>query len=215
VQTQQALGRLAYYQGKLQEAATVFREALEKAREMASHRLQCSLLNHLGETLTAIGELEEAQLALLEAKSEAERINDRQALANVACNLGLLALKGGKKAEAEEKLEQALELGRAFGNAETVAVIHRAMGRLRAQTIFDDSNGDNPGAEQYFHESIRIFTECVNRHELARSLAELGYHRIERGDKRGAREVLNQAHETMVALQLPETLKLEQTLTDL
>lgn len=215
VQSQLALGRLAFYQGKLEEAAAVYREALENAREMASHRLQCSLLNHLGETLTALNNLDEANASLLEARNLAEKINDRLTLANVACNLGLLALKRGKKAEAEETLQQALMLARAFGNAETVAIANRAIGRLRAQTIFDDGNPVHVGAEQYFFESIRIFSQCGIRHELARSLAELGSHRIERGDKRGAREALSQAHDIMLALELPERARLKQTLGEL
>jgi tetratricopeptide (TPR) repeat protein len=215
VQTQLALGRLAYYQGKYEQAEVVFRDALENAREMASHRLQCSLLNYLGETLTTVNKTEEAKALLLEAQSLAEKINDRHMLANISCNIGLLALKQGKKADAEATLGRALELARVFGNAETVAVVHRAIGRLRAQTLFDEGNSVQKGAEEYFNESIRIFGACGNRHEQARALAELGNHLIERGDKRGAREVLSQAHETMLALELPERVRLKQTLTEL
>jgi tetratricopeptide (TPR) repeat protein len=215
VETQLALGRLAFYQGNIEDAELVFQDALENAREMASHRLQCSILNHLGETWTNLNKLDDAKAALLDAKSLAEKINDRHTLANITCNLGLLALKQGRKLEAEDTLKKALELAREFGNAETIALVNRAIGRLRAQTIFDDGSSIQDGAAEYFHESIRIFTECGNRHELARSLAELGNHLIERGDKRGALEVLSKAHDTMITMELPDRARLKQTLSEL
>jgi hypothetical protein len=141
-------------------------------------------------------------------------MNDQATLAEVECNLGLLALRT-HKTNAKDLLENAFNLSQKFGTRETLARAHRAMGRLRAMTLFDDRGASENNAESSYRESIRIFEKSGNRHELARTLAELGYHLIERGEREAAREVLQMAYDTMGEIKLRDQHKLEETLAEL
>ena len=102
-----------------------------------------------------------------------------------------------------------------YGSRETIAAAHRGIGRLKARTLFDATGRTEAHAEKSFRECIRVFRESGNRHEVARTQAELGYHLVEHGDTAGAREVLQQALTAMKALNLPDQAKIGQTLRDL
>jgi tetratricopeptide (TPR) repeat protein len=214
LRTRMALGRLAYYQRKLDDAVTIYRMSLDRAREMSDSRLQSALLNRLGEALLANGKHEEAEAALREAEELAKKVQDQQMLAEIECNLGLLALDADRK-KAEELIDYALSLGRACGSMEASAMAHRALARLRSRTVFDDGGRANGDAEKSFREAIRLFGECGKRLERALTLAEYGYHLIEKGNRKDAREVLSRAHEALRDLQLPEIRKVSETLAAL
>ncbi len=214
VQTRLALGRLAYYRRRFDDAIGNYETALESAREQANRSQQTALLNHLGQALLEKGELDTAQAAFEEAKALAQQISDLGALAEVQCNLGLVSLRQGR-ADANQALDEAMALARAHGTLETLALAHRAMGRLRAKTLFSDGSQTDGAAEQSYRECIRIFGEYGNRHEKARSLAELGLHLIERGDTKAGREVLREAHNAMQELGLPEVVRVQDTLAQL
>jgi tetratricopeptide (TPR) repeat protein len=214
IQTLIALGKLAYFQDMFDEAIAHYQTALESAREMANTHSQSILLNHLGEAFLSKDVYDAAESALKEAKGLARQMNDQTTLAEVECNLGLLALKTGKS-DVKDLLENALQLAKQFGTSETLARVYRAIGRLRAQTLFDDGGNRDNNAETQFRESIRIFEKSGNRHEMARTLAELGYHLIERGDRNAARQALQTAYETMSELKLRDQRKLEETLAQL
>ncbi len=214
LRTRMALGRLAYYQSKLDDAVAIYRMSLDRAREMSDHRLQSALLNRLGEALSASGKREEAETALREAEELAKKVQDQQMLAEIECNLGLLALDAGHK-EAEELIDYALSLARACGSMEASAMAHRAFARMRSRTVFDDRGKVNGDAEKSFREAIRLFGECGKRLERALTLAEFGYHLVEQGNKKDAREVLTRAHDALRGLQLPEIRKVSDTLAAL
>ncbi len=214
VQTRIGLGKLAYFQDAFDEATEHYQIALERAREMANYHSQTIVLNHLGEAFTAKGAFQAAQTSFDEAREFALRMNDQATLADVECNLGLLALRT-HKTNARDLLENAFELTQKFGTREALARAHRAMGRLRAMTLFDDRGASDDNAESSYRESIRIFEKSGNRHELARTLAELGYHLIERGEREAARKALQTAYDTMGELKLRDQHKLEETLAEL
>jgi tetratricopeptide (TPR) repeat protein len=214
LRTRMALGRLAYYQRKLEDAVTIYRMSLDRAREMSDNRLQSTLLNRLGEALLGNGKTEEAEAALREAEELAKKVQDQQMLAEIECNLGLLALEAGRK-EAGELIDYALSLARACGSMEASAMAHRAFARLRSRTVFDDGGRTNGDAEKSFREAIRLFGECGKRLERALTLAEFGYYLIEQGNRKDAREVLSRAHEALRDLHLPEIRKVSDTLASL
>jgi tetratricopeptide (TPR) repeat protein len=214
VQTRIGLGKLSYFQDNYDEAIDHYQIALERAREMANYHSQTIVLNLLGEAFMAKGAFQEAQTSLREAREYALRINDQATLAEVECNLGLLALRT-HETNAKDLLENAFELTRKFGTREALARAHRAIGRLRAKTLFHDGGGTDNNAETSFRESIRIFEKSGNRHELARTMAELGYHLIERGEREAAREALRTAYDAMGELKLGDKRKLEETLAEL
>jgi predicted ATPase len=215
IQTRLGLGKLAFFQGRLRDALQIYSQALDSARELGSQRLQCHLLNQLAEAHLAGGDPETALELLTEARDVAVNLRDQRGLSEIQRNLGLVALARSDPA-ADQELSAALELARESGARQSIALAHRSLGRLRAREVTPSSPvSEPPPAETSFRESIRIFEECGNLHELARTQAELGFHLAERGAIEDAREALTQASATMRRLALPELSKVAERLASL
>ena len=214
MQSHNALAIVAFERGAIDTAIASWEAALEQAREMADRRNECFMLNNLGEAHLAAGRLDDGMEALEEARDLAATLGDRRALAEVERNLGRLAVRQGS-AEAEKTLERALTLAEEYGSKEAIALAHRAIGQLRAQTLFDASGGIDRRAEESFLVSIDLFRDIGNEKEAARSLSELGYHLIERGDVEGARERLREARALMRAMGLAELERVDRTLAEI
>ncbi len=214
MQAYNALGAIAYERGDVGRAEQCWNAALQEAEAMADRHTQSFLLNNLGEALTSTGRTEEAEARLRKARELAHQLQNRRAMAEVERNLGLALLRGGQ-GDAEKTLLRALALAEEYGSKEAIGLAHRAMGQLRAQTLFDDKGEVSRRAEESFLASIDTFRELGNDKEAARSLAELGYHLVERGDSESAIERLREARAIMRRIGLGALTKVEQTLTDL
>jgi len=213
IQVYNALGVVAFDRGDNDRAEACWRAALQEARKVADRHSQTMLLNNLGELLTAGGRADEAHESLEEARELAHEMRDKRAMAEVERNLGLNALKRGDDG-AEKTLVRALALAEEYGTREAIALAHRGIGQLRAQTLFD-AGGGTRRAEESFLASIDTFREVGNEKEAARSLALLGYHLIELGDTETAIERLREARAIMRRIGLHDTEKVESTLADL
>lgn len=214
LQSYNALGIVAHERGDRDTAIASWRSALDQAREMADRRSECFLLNNIGEALLSLGRLEEAAQPLSDAKALAKSLGDRRAMAEIERNLGLLALRKGDD-DAEQTLESARKLAEEYGSKEAIALSYRAIGQLRARTLFDADGAVDRRAEESFLSSIDLFREIGNEKEAARSLAELGYHLIERGDVESARDRLGEARSIMRRIGLAELEKVDRTLGEL
>ncbi len=212
-QSYNALAIVAYERGDANSAIRSWQAALEAARAMADARAQCFLLNNLGEAYLETGRLEEARTCLDEAKQHADKLGDKRGTAEVARNLGRVALRAHDD-DADTLLQKALELATDYGQQDAIALAHRAVGQLRAQTLFDASGAVDKRAEEAFLVSIDLFREIGNEKEAARSLAELGYHLIERGDMETARERLHEARAIMRGIGLKDLERVERTLEE-
>ncbi|MBX3272797.1 MAG: tetratricopeptide repeat protein [Sandaracinaceae bacterium] len=214
MQVYNALGVVAFDRGDNERAEACWRAALQEARKVADRHTQTLLLNNLGELLTASGRADEAQALLEEARELAHEMKNRRAMAEVERNLGLNLLKQGHE-DAERTLLRALALAEAYGSAEALGLAHRAIGQLRAQTLFDESGEVSRRAEESFLSSIDMLRDVGNEKEAARSLAQLGYHLIERGDLDGAKDRLREARAIMRRIGVHDQAKVEQTLEEL
>jgi len=213
MQTHNALGVLAFERGDVDTAISSWQAALSRSREIADRRSECFVLNNLGEALVQAGRLDEAMEALEEARDVAAVLGDKRAVAEVERNLGRLALRQGTD-DAGDTLRRALELAQEYGGREAIALAHRAMGEWQGRTLFDASGNIDRSAEESFLTSIDIFREIGNEKEAARSLAELGFHLIERGDVETARERLHEARAIMRRVGLGGLDKVERTLAE-
>ncbi len=214
MQSHNALAIVAFERGAVDTAIASWQAALDQAREMADRRNECFMLNNLGEAYMAAGKLDDAVEALEEARDLAATLGDKRALAEVERNLGRLAVKQGSS-EADKTLERALGLAEEYGSKEAIALAHRAIGQLRAQTLFDGAGEVDRRAEESFLVSIDLFREIGNEKEAARSLSELGFHLIERGDMDGARERLHEARAIMRNMGLAELERVDRTLAEI
>jgi tetratricopeptide (TPR) repeat protein len=214
MQVYNALGVVAFDRGDNERAESCWRAALQEARKMADRHTQSFLLNNLGEALLSAGRLDEAEAHLREARELAHSLKNRRAMAEIERNLGLTALRKGD-GTAERVLMRALALAEEYGSLEAIGLAHRAIGQLRAQTLFDDKGEVSRRAEESFLASIDTLRDIGNEKEAARSLAMLGYHLIERGDLETARERLREARAIMRRIGLGQLAKVEATLEEL
>lgn len=209
-----ALGVVAFDRGDAERAEACWRAALAEARKMADRHAQTYLLNNLGEALMHRGRLDDAHRLLVEARELAHSMRDRRAMAEVERNLGLASLRRGAD-DAEAILLRAVTLAEEYGSKEAIGLAYRAIGQLRAQTLFDDKGDVSRRAEESYLASIDSFRDIGNEKEAARSLAQLGFHLIERGDMESARERLREARALMRRMRLGELAKVERTLREL
>jgi tetratricopeptide (TPR) repeat protein len=214
MQSYNALGVIAYERGDAEAAVASWQAALMHAREMGNRRAQCFILNNLGEAHFEAGRFDDAQACLDEARNDAEALQDKRALAEVERNRARVAVRRGDEA-AEELAQKALELAKEYGGPEAIALAFRAMGQMRAQTLFDASGEADKRAEEAFLTSIDLFQQMGNEKEAARSLAALGYHLIERGDLETAKERLHEARAVMRRVGIKDLDKVERTLGEI
>ena len=213
MQVYNALGVVAFDKGDDERAEACWRASLQEARKVADRHTQTFLLNNLGELLTA-KRPEEAEKLLLESRELAHELKNRRAMAEVERNLGLNALKQGRD-DAEKILLRSLALAEEYGSKEAIGLAHRAIGQLRARVLFDDKGEPSRRAEESFLASIDTFRDIGNEKEAARSLAQLGWHLIERGDTESAIERLREARAIMRRIGLHDYVKVERTLEEL
>ena len=214
IQSSNALGVLAFERNHIDAAIDHWTAALSEASEIADRRTECFLLNNLGEARMGSGQLDAARTCLERARVLAHDLRDKRSAAEVERNLGLVLLKIGDGA-AEGTLVRALELAEGYGSGEAIAFAHRAMGTMRAQTLFDDGGTEVASASESFLTSVDIFRASGNEKEAARSLSALGHHLIERGDLEGAKERLREARGVMKSLGLNDAVDIDKTLHEL
>jgi len=215
VRSLNALGVVAFERGEAEAAIQSWESALDRAREMADRGSECFLLNNVGEAKLVAGAYDEAAETLDRAHTLALEIGDRRARADIVRNRGLLALRRGDD-DASERIRSALEVAQEYGAPEAVALAHRALGSLRAQTLFaSDTESTEGTAEESFLASIDLFREIGNEREAARSLVELARYHIERGDAETAKERLREARAIFRRIGLPDAQKVDATLAEL
>jgi tetratricopeptide (TPR) repeat protein len=215
VQSLNALGILAFERGHAEVALTCWREALSQAREIGDVRTQVFLLNNLGEALISEKRLDEALEPLTTARELCATLGDLRASAAIERNLGVLLLRNNDDG-AEAQVTRALALAEQYGSREAIASAYRALGELRARTLFDASGQIDRRAEEAFLSSIDIFREIGSEKEAARSIAELGFHLVERADLEGARDRLGEARVILRRIGLhADAERVERTLSDL
>lgn len=214
MQSFNTLGIVAFERGEIDRAEAAWRAALSEARKMADRRTQTFVLNNLGEALCKMGRVDEAQASLEEARTLAHELGDRRAMAEVERNLGVVALRRGDD-EADRILARALAMAEEYGAKEAIALAHRAMGQLRAQTLFDGAGEVDRRAEESFLVAIDLFRDIGNEKDASRALSDLGQHLLERGDVEGAKERLREARAIMRRIGLAELERVERTLLEL
>lgn len=214
VQSRTAAGLLASERGDLEDALRLWREALDQAREMGGKRSECFLLIYIGEVLISQGAIEEAADHLKTSYGIAEKLGDRQALAEVQRVFGILAIRRGDTS-ASMTIERAKELAEDYGSSDGIARCYLALGQLRGQTLYDGTGNIDRSAEENFLESMRLFREAGNEKGFARALAALGYHLVERGDHKSARIRLREARSLMRRMGLGDLQRVEQVLAEL
>jgi predicted ATPase/class 3 adenylate cyclase len=126
-------GHMSTASGDYESAQTLLREAVSMARSLNSIHLEASLVNH-GLVLLYTGQLEDADAAMRESQAIFQQQNNSEGAANVAFNLGLVALKDARYGDARRYFLDTLHIAARlkFGHAAMYA--HEGLAALHAQT---------------------------------------------------------------------------------
>ncbi len=215
VQSLNALGIISFERGNPEAALASWREALTQTREIGDVRTEVFLLNNLGEALISEKRLDEAVEPLGLARELSIALGDLRARAAIERNLGLLLLRRNDDG-AEAQVTLALAIAEEYGSREAIGLALRALGEWRARTVFDASGQVDKRTEEALLASIDVFREIGSEKEAARSMAELGFHLIERGDLEGARDRLGEARVILRRIGLTaDAERVERTIADL
>ncbi len=210
------MGVLAFERGDQDGARKIWEQSLTEAEEIGALPLQVLCLNNLGELALTMKKPEEARRRLDETISLAKDLDDRRLTSEATRNLGLLELETGNTSKARELVLKAYEIAEGSGLRDYVGRALLALGEVHAATLFDDhadsgnlegtdvgESVEGPGtdvdvsgvrAEDYFRRGIELFRSVGNEGELARGLERYGRYKLERGDVRAGKTLLQEAH---------------------
>lgn len=189
------LAVLAFERGDKEEARRGWEEALAEAESIGALPLQVLALANLGELALIEGKHEEARRRLTETIDLSREIDDRRLLSEASRNLGLLELEEGNTERAAELVGQALKIAEDAELPDYAGRALLAMGEVHAATLFD-AEGDGSSNRQaaiYFERGIETFRRIGNESELAKGLERFGRYKLEQGDVREGRRLLEEA----------------------
>ncbi len=166
-------GNHLFQAGRYGEAAAVYSAALAAARQAGDLRLQARLLNNLGGCRQASFQYRAAMAAYLEARRLARQIRDYETAAGVSANMATVYTQMGELGAAQAAAEEALELAERSGRVPVPLLVRAATLRAR--------QGDWPGAEALFLQSIELGAQQGDQRALALAWNTLGYEHLRRG----------------------------------
>ncbi len=193
-QTLSALAFVLFNRGDLDAAITRWEAALGLSEAVGDRRMVAIINNNLGEALRSQGKLDLSMQYFKSCEEVVTALDDRLLHSEVTRNMGILAQKMGDLVSARQYLDTALDLAKSISNREREGLAHRALGELESTTMWDTSNvGGEDKAEVSFGKALSIFESTGNAYEMARTLHSLGNRRLERGDIKGGKEILEKA----------------------
>jgi tetratricopeptide (TPR) repeat protein len=161
-------GAFATRQGRSEEAAAAYREAVELFRVADPDTTRVAkTLNALGDVAVSRGDHAEARrrwneaLALARADQSAD---GRHTEAFVTANLGDLAFEEGDLDGARDKLERAIDMLRPRGDRWAIAIVQRYLAKVLA------AQGERGRAYALLSESLSLLRAWSERTELADTL---------------------------------------------
>jgi tetratricopeptide (TPR) repeat protein len=162
------LGAFATRQGRAEQAAEAYREAVELFRATDDDTTRVAkTLNALGDVAVSRGDGAEARRCWNEALALARQApgpDGRHTEAFITANLGDLAFEQGDLASARELLERAIELLRPRGDRWATAIVQRYLAKVLA------AQGEQARAYGLLSETLSLLRAWSERTELAETL---------------------------------------------
>ena len=174
------LGAFATRQGRAEQAAAAYQEAVELFRVADDDTTRVSkALNALGTVALSQGDYDQARHRwheALELAGQEDSVDARHTEAFVIANLGNLAYEEGDPAGARELLDQAIELLAPRGDRWANAVIQRYLAKALAAL------GERPRAYVLVSETLSLLRAWDERTELADTLEILAAMAAQEGE---------------------------------
>lgn len=188
------LGLVAWDQGRIAEADSLFRSALRIANDAHDTAGIAKASANLSLVFTDYGEFERARSALLTARDAAHAVGNRPVEGNTNTNLAMLSLRTGDIPEAEREVDEALAVYRA-AHYETGE--ENALGQL---ATIEEAKGEGQAAFVALDSALVIARREGLKQEEASDLEVLGDLYADAGDLRAAGLYYDQAERTLTAL---------------
>jgi predicted ATPase/class 3 adenylate cyclase len=189
------LGGIALNQGRLNEALTLYREALRALERIGGSPYVLGVLHmNLGRTFVRRDDFVAAYQHLGISQEYFEQVQARDFLPEMYRWFAEAALLSGELLEAKARGQQALSLAQDLSMREEVGCSLRIMGEIAA------TQGQLDKAEQHLTESISILKEVGDEYECARSQFSLARLHMSQGKLAEGLTTLNHCQEVFQRL---------------
>lgn len=184
-----AYGDFLERDGRLAQAAELYRRAIELAELAGNHVAQARGLLALGKVLFTRGDLDGAEQTSSKSLEISQRYGQTEEEADSYQRLGGLSFTRGDMDVAEVRYRKALALNEQLGRQEGIARAHTSIGNVLL------TRGDLPRAEQLYRKAMEISEREGWRKGMADAYGNLGLVLHTRGNLEGAERLLRKSLE--------------------
>jgi tetratricopeptide (TPR) repeat protein len=188
------LGRLGEFtegQGRFDEAADLYREALDISEGLEDDHLIASGYYHLGELALRRDRLDEAEGWFHKNLPIANELDFKPGLAGTLYSLGTIAENRGRPDDSEQRLRQSLSICEDLNDKSLMAKIFHGLGKvaeLRWSLSEARDGWRRQEAREWYHKSLALNEETGDMVGMAMMFGQLGRLSVAQGDLRGALE---------------------------
>jgi serine/threonine protein kinase/tetratricopeptide (TPR) repeat protein len=182
-----AMAEIPIDQGDLEQAKTLYTQAVEIARRIGDKHGTARELANIGLIYVQQGDFSTGERLYAEALADFREVGDRQSMAVVAANTGDVRHAQGRLGDALAEYREALMLAREAG--------HKAAEGIDLQLIGDvlADQGDLDGAMQMYQQASSIQRAIADDYYYSATLISIGRVHRQRADSAGARTFYDQA----------------------
>ena len=184
-----ALGLVAWNEGRLSRAKALFEEGVQSARSSGDAKGVAGTSANLALVQTDLGEFAEARAGFTTALDAGRTLGDERIQGNTLANLGMLDLRVGDPRSAVSRLREARRLYRSIGYP---AGEHNVLGQLGVAYA---SMGEQPAAFAALDSALALVRAHGLRQEEADNLEEIADFHRQAGDLRSALRIYEEARE--------------------
>ncbi|HTZ26137.1 MAG TPA: tetratricopeptide repeat protein [Streptosporangiaceae bacterium] len=163
-----ALGRVSIRQGRYQDGAGHFQQALELSRQAADTGGEANALSGLGVVDRHQGRYEQAATRLQRALDLSREVDDAETMVRQLEHLGTVALWRGRYQQAAEHLWEAVDLARRTGHRDATASMLTELGVVASR------QGHQRRAAALHRQALAVFRRTGNRVGEIRALNGMG-----------------------------------------
>ncbi|MSP58873.1 MAG: tetratricopeptide repeat protein [Myxococcales bacterium] len=174
-QVQSAVGTIERDQGRGQEAARAYGEALAIHRRLGSRRRESATLNNLGNVAISQGDLEQALAHYKHSLKIDQEIGDRVGLGATLGNIGQVHALLGDHDRAHRHLVRALELDEASRDMSALTDASISIGQV------DLRRGEIAAAAEHLERGLELAQATRSRYQEIRALVYLAFCKLAAG----------------------------------
>ena len=171
-----AAGSFNHFLGHLEEARTLYQDALALFREAEDLIGEARLLRNLASVAIDFGEFDEAESLLTESRAVADRSGNPRSVADVVGLCGTLAFAQGDYEQASARHKESSDRYRVLGDVASLMDATGDAGYMMALS------GDAVGAAKFFAESLSLAVDLEARDRISWALLGAGNLAAEQGD---------------------------------